>query len=146
MIDLFKDVPEKTVEQILRNIKDNLEMIDLYEGHTIRKHVDIQLEILKTRLTISDIRYATSFYEFSIAKEAVVRLLKQSYEDTVASWLVSVGNDILVLQKDLGVKIGYGYRKQDMALYEGLSKMRLVLEKGAERDWGFRIVTCYPVF
>lgn len=146
MVDLFKDIPQEMIDQILRNIRDNLEMIDLYEGHTIKKHVDVQLGVLKTRLTISDIRYATSFYDFSIAKAAVIKLLRQNYEDRVASWLMSVENDILVLQKDLGMGLGYGYRKQDMTLYEGLSKIRLVLEKKAEKDWGFSIITCFPVF
>lgn len=146
MVDLFRDIPEVVIEQTLRNIRNNLEKIDLYEGHTIRKHVDIQLEVLKTRLTMSDIKYATSFYDFSVAKKAIINLLKQSYEEQLITWLMSVGDDVLVLQNDLETKLGYGYRKRDMALCENLSKIRLVLEKSNERDWGFRIVTCFPTF
>lgn len=146
VIDLFKDIPDEVVERTLRNIRSNLERIDIYEGHTIRRHVDIQLEILKTRLTLRDLRYATSFYDFAIARTAIVALLKQCYEEKVENWLMSVGDDKLVLQKDFGKGIGYGYCREDMVLRENLTKLRLVLEKEAARDWGFRILTCYPVF
>lgn len=146
MIDLFRDIPEERIEIVLENIRNNLERVNLYDGHTIRKHVDVQLGILKTRLTMSDIQYATSFYDFDIAKMAVQTLLKQCFEEKIAGWLLGACSDVLVLRADMGKGIGYGYRKQDNELYEGLSKMRLVLEKEAARDWGFRILTCYPVF
>lgn len=146
MIDLFKDIPDEVVERALRNIRLNLERIDIYEGHTIRRHVDIQLEVLKTRLTLMDLKYATSFYDFTIARAAIVTLLKQCYEEKVKDWLLAVGDDMLILQKDFGKGIGYGYCREDMILRENLTKMRLVLEKEAARDWGFRILTCYPVF
>ena len=146
MIDLFKGIPDEVVEKTLRNIRSNLERVDIYEGHTIRRHVDIQLEILKTRLTLRDLRYATSFYDFAIARAAIVTLLKQCYEERIMHWLLSVGEDMLVLQKDFGKGIGYGYCREDMVLRENLTKLRLVLEKEATRDWGFRILTCYPVF
>lgn len=146
MIDLFKDIPDEVVERTLKNIWLNLERIDIYEGHTIRRHVDIQLEILKTRLTLRDLKYATSFYDFAIARTAIVALLKQCYEEKVENWLLSVGDDKLVLQKDFGEGIGYGYCRENMVLRENLTKLRLVLEKEAARDWGFRILTCYPIF
>lgn len=146
MIDLFKDIPDEVVERALRNIRLNLERIDIYGGHTIRRHVDIQLEVLKTRLTLMDLKYATSFYDFTIARAAIVTLLKQCYEEKVKDWLLAVGDDMLILQKDFGKGIGYGYCREDMILRENLTKMRLVLEKEAARDWGFRILTCYPVF
>ena len=146
MIDLFKDIPDEVVERALRNIRLNLERIDIYEGHTIRRHVDIQLEVLKTRLTLMDLKYATSCYDFTIARAAIVTLLKQCYEEKVKDWLLAVGDDMLILQKDFGKGIGYGYCREDMILRENLTKMRLVLEKEAARDWGFRILTCYPVF
>lgn len=146
MVDLFRDIPEEQIEHILSNIRANLGRVDLYDGHTIKKHVDIQPGVLKTRITMSDIRYATSFYDFKIAKAAVKSLLEQCYEGKIARWLLSSYEDILVLHTDFRRAIGYGYRREDDTLHEGLSKMRLVLQKEEARDWGFRIVTCFPTF
>ena len=47
MIDLFRDIPEERIEVILNNIKNNLEQINLRDGHTIKRHVDIQLGVLQ---------------------------------------------------------------------------------------------------
>ena len=146
MVDLFRDIPEERIEMVLSNIRNNLEQVNLRDGHTIKRHVDVQLGVLQMRLTMSDIRYATSFYDFDVAKMAVQELLKQYFEEKIAGWLVSVYHDVLVLCADVGKEIGYGYRKQDNELYEGLSKIRLVLEKDASCDWGFRILTCFPIF
>lgn len=146
MVDLFRDIPEEQVTVVLGNIRKNLEKVNLYNGHTIQKHVDIQLGILKTRLTASDIRYATSFYDFEVASAAVQALLHQYYEEKIAAWLVSAASDVLVLSANLNESIGYGYRRDDDRLHEGLSKMRLVLEKEEALDWGFRILTCFPIF
>ena len=77
---------------------------------------------------------------------AVQELLKQCFEDKIAGWLLTGYSDVLVLRADMEKAIGYGYRRQDRELYEGLSKIRLVLEKDAECDWGFRILTCFPIF
>lgn len=146
MVDLFRDIPEEQIAVVLKNIRKNLEKVNLYDGHTIRKHVDIQLGVLKTRLTATDIRYATSFYDFEIAAAAVQALLKQYYEERIAAWLVSAASDVLVLSANLNRSIGYGYCKNDDRVHEGLSKMRLVLEKEEKADWGFRILTCFPIF
>lgn len=48
VVDLFRDIPEEQIAVVLENIRENLEKVSLYEGHTIRKHVDIQLDILRT--------------------------------------------------------------------------------------------------
>ena len=146
MIDLFRDIPAERIELALRNIRNNLGRVDLYDGHTIRRHVDVQPGALKMRLTLGDIKFATSFYDYGIAKMAVQSMLEQCYEEKIAGWLTGIQSDILVLRADMGKKIGYGYRREDDELHEGLCKIRLVLEKEEERDWGFRILTCYPVF
>ncbi len=146
MVDLFRDIPEEQIAVVLKNIRRNLEKVNIHDGHTIQKHVDIQLGILKTRLTAGDIRYATSFYDFEIASAAVQSLLKQYYEEKIVSWLLSAIDDVLVLSANLNRSIGYGYRRDDDRVHEGLSKMRLVLEKEEKADWGFRILTCFPIF
>lgn len=146
MTDLFRDIPEERIEIVLNNIRNNLGRINLHDGHTIKRHVDVQLGVLQMRLTMSDIRYATSFYDFDVAKMAVQELLKQFFEEKIAGWLLSTYSDVLVLCADMEKGIGYGYRWQDKELYEGLSKIRLVLEKDISCDWGFRILTCFPIF
>lgn len=77
---------------------------------------------------------------------AVQSLLAQYYEEKIAVWLLSAVSDVLVLSADLNQSIGYGYRREDDRVHEGLSKLRLVLEKAETADWGFRILTCYPIF
>lgn len=146
MVNLFKDIPEEQIAVVLENIRRNLEKVNLHDGHTIQKHVDIQLGILKTRLTAGDIRYATSFYDFEVAAAAVQSMLKQYYEEKIATWLLSVTDDVLVLTANLNRIIGYGYRRDDDRVHEGLSRMRLILEKVETLDWGFRILTCFPIF
>ncbi len=146
MVDLFRDIPADRIELVLRNIRGNLGRVGLHDGHTIRKHVDVQPGVLQTRLTFSDLRFATSFYDYRIAKMAVQSMLEQCYEEKIAAWLTGIHSDFLVLKSDTGKGIGYGYRREDEELHEGLRKIRLVLEKQPERDWGFRIFTCYPVF
>lgn len=49
-MDLFKDIPEEQIETVLRNIRNNLVQVSLYDGHVIKRHVDIQPEVLKCRL------------------------------------------------------------------------------------------------
>lgn len=146
MVDLFRDIPADHIELVLRNIRDNLGKVGLYEGHAIRMHVDVQPKALQTRLTFSDIKFATSFYDYQIARMAVQSMLEQYYEEKIALWLTNIHSDFLVLKADTGKGIGYGYRREDDRLHEGLHKLRLVLEKEEKRDWGFRILTCYPVF
>ena len=146
MVNLFKDIPEEQIAVVLENIRRNLEKVNLHDGHTIQKHVDIQLGILKTRLTAGDIRYATSFYDFEVAAAAVQSMLKQYYEEKIATWLLSVTDDVLVLIANLHGIIGYGDDMDDDRVHEGLSKMRHILEKEETLDWGFRILTCFPIF
>ena len=95
--------------------------------------------MLQTRLTFSDLRFATSFYDYRIAKMAVQSMLEQCYEEKIAAWLTGIHSDFLVLKSDTGKGIGYGYRREDEELHEGLRKIRLVLEKQPERDWALAL-------
>lgn len=53
MIDLFRDIPAERTELVLKNIRNNLGRVNLHDGHTIRKHVDVQPGVLRTRLALS---------------------------------------------------------------------------------------------
>lgn len=95
MVDLFADIPEKVVLETLGTIRNNLCCIGLSGGHTVRKHTDVQVQILKRRLTMEDIQFATSFWDMEIALAVVQELLKRNYDAEVATWLRMKGSDCL---------------------------------------------------
>lgn len=145
-MDLFKDIPEEKIEAILVNIRNNLDQVSLYDGHVIRRHVDIQPEILKSRLVEKELKYTTSFYDMETARFVTVGLMKMLYERKIRHWLLSSINDNLMLRGQYRTGVGYGFKKGDVTLYENLQHVMLVLEKEENRDWGFRILTSYPTF
>lgn len=49
MVDLFADIPETTIESTLQMIKKNLNKVELYGGHTLRRHTDVQVLALKKK-------------------------------------------------------------------------------------------------
>lgn len=146
MVDLFVDIPETTIESTLQMIKKNLDKIELYGGHTLRRHTDIQILALKTRLTKEDIRYATSFWDMEIATAVTQGIMKQFYDDEIAYWLKGKYCDTLSLISNFPKTVGYGFKKGEEGLEENLKKACLVLVKDCKADWGFRIMTSYPMF
>lgn len=145
-MNLFRDVPEEQIETVLKNIRNNLQQLSLYDGHVIKRHVDIQPEVLKNRLLAEEMKYATSYYDMRIAKAVTVGLMQLLYENRIKFWLLSSGSDFLMLRGRCSTGIGYGYQKGDRKLYEDLQQVRVVLEKEESCDWGFRILTSYPTF
>lgn len=145
-MDLFKDIPEEQIETVLRNIRNNLVQVSLYDGHVIKRHVDIQPEVLKCRLAAEEMKYATSYYDMKIAKLVTVKLMQMFYETRIKLWLLSSINDNLMLHGQYSAGVGYGFQKGDTKLYENLQQVRVVLEKEERCDWGFRILTSYPTF
>ncbi|MDR1548985.1 MAG: hypothetical protein LBT06_10420 [Hungatella sp.] len=146
MTNLFEGIPEETIETTLNMIQRNLDRIGLYGGHTIRKHTDIQVLALKTRLESEDIIYATSFWDMEVAIAAVKSLMKRHYNPIIRDWLLDTSRDILSLHGGFSKPVGYGFKKGIDILNENLKKACLVLLKDKEADWGFRILTCYPLF
>ncbi len=146
MVDLFADVPEETVENTLQTIRRNLGRVGLYGGHTLRRHTDIQVLALKTRLTKEDILYATSYWDKEVADAAVKGIMQRFFDSNIIRWLRYGGSDHISLIGHFPETVGYGFRKGEETLEENLRKARLVLVKDREADWGFRILTSYPVF
>lgn len=145
-MNLFRDIPEEQIETVLKNIRNNLQRISLHDGHVIRRHVDIQPQILKSRLQAEEKKYATSFYDMKTAKVVTVGLMQILYENQIKLWLLSPGNDLLMLRGRCKTGVGYGFQKGDGQLHENLNHVRVVLEKEECRSWGFRILTSYPTF
>lgn len=146
MVDLFSDIPETTIETTLQMIKKNLNKVELYGGHTLCRHTDIQVLALKKRLTEEDIRYATSFWDMEIALAVTQGMMKKFYDEEIAYWLKGKYCDILPLIGRFSKTIGYGIKKGEEILEEDLRKACLVLVKDQKADWGFRILTSYPMF
>lgn len=146
MVDLFQGIPQEIIERTLLTIRKNLDKINMYDGHVVNKHANITPSILKMRLTKEDIRYATSFRDVRIASAIVRSMMKQYYEERIQNWLLTRSDDFLCLTKTFSTAIGYGYKKGDEMLYQELTRARVVLLKDENADWGFRIITGYPLF
>lgn len=145
-MNLFRDIPQEQIETVLRNIRNNLQEVSMYDGHAVWRHVDIQPGILKNRLEAEEVKFATSFYDMEMARIVTVGLMRISYESQIKLWLLSSASDILLLRGRSRAGIGYGYQKGDGRLHENLRQVRVVLKKEESRDWGFRILTSYPAF
>lgn len=146
MVDLFADIPETTIESTLQMIKKNLNKVELYGGHTLRRHTDVQVLALKKRLTQEDIRYATSFWDMEVALAVAQGIMRRFYDDEIAYWLKGKYCDILPMIACFPKTVGYGFKKGEEVLEEDLRKACLVLVKDPGADWGFRILTSYPMF
>lgn len=146
MVDLFQGIPQEIIERTLLTIRENLDKINMYDGHVVNKHANITPSVLKMRLTKEDIRYATSFRDVRIASAIVRSMMKQYYEERIQNWLLTRSDDFLCLTKTFSTAIGYGYKKGDEMLYQELTRARVVLLKDENADWGFRIITGYPLF
>ena len=134
MVDLFADVPEETVENTLQTIRRNLGRVGLYGGHTLRRHTDIQVLALKTRLTKEDILYATSYWDKDVADAVVKGIMQRFFDSNIIRWLRYGGSDYISLIGHFPETVGYGFRKGEETLEENLRKARLVLVKDREAD------------
>lgn len=146
MVNLFADIPAETINSTLLTIRENLDKVELYGGHTIRRHTDIQVLTLKRRLSSEDIRYATSYWDLEVARAVAQGLMRRFYDTQIAYWLKCDHSDCLPLFGRFPKTVGYGFKKGEEKLEEDLKKACLVLVKDREADWGFRILTSYPVF
>ena len=146
MVDLFTDIPDDLIESTLQTIRENLDKVGLFGGHTLRRHTDIQLMVLKSRLTKEDIRYATSYWDIKVAAAVTSGLMHKFYDSEIVFWLKSSSSDCISLIGHFPQTIGYGFRNAEERLNENLRKACLVLVKDPQADWGFRILTSYPMF
>lgn len=146
MVDLFDGIPEEIIESTLKAIRENLDKVELYGGHTLKRHTDIQVQALKYRLTKEDIRYSTSFWDMEVAVAVAQEIMRMFFDDEISFWLRSSYSDCLPLVKKFKKTVGYGFRRGEDRLQENLKKACLVLVKDKAADWGFRILTSYPMF
>lgn len=145
MVNLFADIPDEIIENTLQTIERNLDKVNLYGGHTLRRHADIQVAVLKERLTREDIRYATSYWDMEVAVAVTQSIMRRFYGSQIKYWLLGCHCDVLSLFGQFRRSVGYGFQKGGETLEENLRKACLVLVKDTDTDWGFRILTSYPV-
>lgn len=146
MVDLFAGIPEENIVKSLDWISQNLDKVGLEGGHTLRRHTDIQVRALQFRLKEEDVRFATSFWDAEIAAAVVLELLQKNYQAEIWRWLRRNGRDDLVLTGRFPKSVGYGFRKGVMILEENLKQACVTLVKDLQADWGFRVLTSYPIF
>lgn len=108
MVDLFTGIPDELIESTLQTIRENLDKVGLFGGHTLRKHTDIQLMVLKNRLTKEDIRYATSYWDVNVAAAVASGLMRRFYDSDIVFWLKNSSNDYISLIGRFPQTIGYG--------------------------------------
>ena len=72
--------------------------------------------------------------------------MHQFFDSSITAWLKCSGSDWISLIGQFPRTVGYGFRKGEEKLEENLRKACLVLVKDADTDWGFRILTSYPMF
>lgn len=145
MVNLFDDIPDAVIENTLQTIKKNLDKVNLYGGHTLRRHADIQVAVLKDRLTREDIQYATSYWDVEVAVSVTQSIMRRFYDEEIKYWLINSYCDVLSLKGKFKKSIGYGFQKGEEQLEEDIRRACLVLVKDRNTDWGFRILTSYPV-
>lgn len=73
-------------------------------------------------------------------------IMRRFYDDEIAYWLKGKYCDILPMIARFPKTVGYGFKKGEEVLEEDLRKACLVLVKDPGADWGFRILTSYPMF
>lgn len=120
MVDLFADVPEEITQNALQTIRRNLDQVGLYGGHTLRKHTDIQILALKSRLTKEDIRYATSYWDVEVANAVVSGIMRKCFDSSITAWLKYGCSDWISLVGQFQGSIGYGFRKGEEKLEENV--------------------------
>ncbi len=81
-----------------------------------------------------------------MANAVVSGIMRKCFDSSITAWLKYSGSDWISLVGQFQGSIGYGFRKGEEKLEENLRKACLVLIKDADADWGFRILTSYPMF
>lgn len=109
MVDLFTGIPDELIESTLQTIRENLDKVGLFGGHTLRKHTDIQLMVLKNRLTKEDIRYATSYWDVNVAAAVASGLMRKFYDSDIVFWLKNSSNDYEKVADELQMTAPEGY-------------------------------------
>lgn len=145
--NLFEGISDNEIKKTMANIYNNLDNIanSQKNSHTFKKHSDKTDDYLKSRIENKKIHSSTSFYCADDAKVASLMVIKHYWAE-IENFLL--GNmERIDFQLDLGNehKIGFGYLDNVEGVFEDCHKVCIVLDKDEHSDWGFYILTAYPI-
>ena len=141
--------PQKWAEYIahkIRNIGDDiLDIMEKAGGHTLELHVGQTYDELLVRSFAKRKIDITTFKNKNLAVKSVKQSLKHN-SDKIISWLKNSEKDILVLEFSHKHPIGTGIFKGKRTPCYDLKTSRIVLEKDYKQEFGFKMLTAFPIF
>ena len=144
---------EFTKDGLLRRIKQSiLEEFENKNGHTIQRHINVELNSLKNRC-LSARMFATSFHGNDSDKYIMSTLTDEIYMGGTINYILAWLNDgfweeDLIIEMEYSENTGYGYQYNRItrdADYIVCNAVRIVLRKLDHYEFiPFLIVTAYP--
>ncbi|MFS0558362.1 polymorphic toxin-type HINT domain-containing protein [Brevibacillus sp. 179-C9.3 HS] len=130
---------------VLRNVGDDiLDKMEKVGGHTLEKHVSKTNEELINRANKEDVEAATSFTDKSTAIKSVQENLRRN-ADEIALWINESDTGRKIFEMDHAFPIGKGVLQDKKKIKYDLTYSRLVLVRDLSQEWGFKILTAFPV-
>ena len=134
----------ENIVQKIRNVADDiLDVMEKAGGHTLEKHVAQTYDELMIRAA-KGLKNATTFTNKRIATKAVKENLKH-HTEKIALWLNDPLENQIILEFSHSYPLGKGVLKGKKAPFNNLTSSRIVLKKDVTHDFGFKIVTAFPI-
>jgi hypothetical protein len=136
----------KTLADKIRNVGDDiLDVMEKAGGHTLREHVSKSLNYLTTRASLRGVEGASSFFSKRIAIKTVKENIRNN-ADAIAMWTKNgLPNDRKAFQWLHANDIGIGVLKGKKTAIDGLRESRIALEIDHTKEFGFKIITAFPI-
>lgn len=112
-------------------------------GHTIERHIGKSDDFLYNRLETSSISAASTFFELNQAGQVIENAIYYNW-DYVNDWINGNGGFRLVLEYTHNNDVGKVLRRDQYYPYNTRS-FKVVLQRASCLDYGYMILTAYPV-
>lgn len=146
-INLFEGVSDEDIQRSLNLIHNNLKNIVYKQSHihTFKKHSDKTDAYLKMRIFKDNKKSSTSYYTHEDAKRCCLKAMEEKW--FIIEDFLNGSDEIVDIFFDFGKNesIGYGYIQGIDGVFEDCHACIVVLQKDASLDWGFNVLTTYPV-
>lgn len=140
--------PARWTEEIahkIRNIGDDiLDVMEKAGGHTLERHVGKRYDYLKKRASKMKRTSVTTFTDKQTATNAVQENLKTNIKE-ISLWLAKEPEMELVCEVTHSYSVGMGILKAKNNPYYDLNSSRMILRKNDKSDFGFIILTAFPI-
>ncbi|URZ05799.1 RNase A-like domain-containing protein [Clostridium felsineum] len=135
---------DSQVDKIQSVGNDILDTMEKNGGHTLERHVSKSNEYLIRRAIQEDVEAATCYTDKSTATKAVQEnLRKNSYN--ISKWLNEESSGRKIFDVTNEHIIGKGVLADKKHVIYNLNKSRVVLIRDASSEFGFRILTSFPL-